>query len=302
MKRVYAIAGLMGLLAAGAFAQDAQEMKMKAAQMKAQLEKVQVERMLTGAKVMALEGSVMGPPVKGAPYAADEVRENTQVLADGTRIHNESKTTVYRDGSGRVRRETPDEISIWDPNTGTNWVLHPKTMSAQKMTMNFTFTRSGSGIGTGTGAGTSTGGAVTATSTWRMTSEAQAGPNAEGGKIKIVSPYENTAVAYAPGGVLMTTKREVGKKESLGTQVVEGISSEGERVTNTVEAGAIGNDRPIQTVSERWYSPELQTVVLTKRSDPRSGEEVFKMVNIRRGEQSPSLFEVPAGYQTLGNK
>ena len=89
------------------------------------------------------------------------------------------------------------------------------------------------------------------------------------------------------------------KKESLGTQFMEGVSAQGDRRTNTIEAGAIGNDRPIQIVSEHWYSPDLQMDVMTRHSDPRSGEEITRLVNINRAEPDPSLFAVPAGYQMV---
>ena len=62
------------------------------------------------------------------------------------------------------------------------------------------------------------------------------------------------------------------KKESLGKQLIEGVEAEGTRSTVTIAAGEIGNERAIEIVSERWYSPELQTVVMTRHSDPRFGE------------------------------
>src|SRR5439155_694874 len=49
--------------------------------------------------------------------------------------------------------------------------------------------------------------------------------------------------------------------ESLGSQTVDGLEATGTRTTVTIPAGAIGNERPIEVVSERWYSPELQVVV-----------------------------------------
>ena len=57
------------------------------------------------------------------------------MLADGTRIHNESQTQVYRDSEGRMRRETPNEITIWDPVANASWVLNPKTQTARKLPM-----------------------------------------------------------------------------------------------------------------------------------------------------------------------
>jgi len=66
--------------------------------------------------------------------------------------------------------------------------------------------------------------------------------------------------------------------------------------TTTIPAGDIGNDRPINIVDERWYSPDLQMTVMTKHSDPRMGETTFALKNINRASPPLYLFEVPAGY------
>jgi hypothetical protein len=89
--------------------------------------------------------------------------------------------------------------------------------------------------------------------------------------------------------------------EPIGQQMVEGVLCDGTRSVATIAPGAIGNDKPIQTVNERWYSPELKTTVRTVRTDPRTGDETFRLTNIRRGEPDPALFQVPAGYQIVGN-
>ena len=86
------------------------------------------------------------------------------------------------------------------------------------------------------------------------------------------------------------------KTESLGTQTIEGVQAEGTRTVVTTPAGQIGNEKDLQTVSERWYSPDLQTVVLRKSSDPRFGDTVYRLVNIQRSEPPASLFEVPADF------
>ncbi len=85
-------------------------------------------------------------------------------------------------------------------------------------------------------------------------------------------------------------------KESLGRQNIEGVEAEGTRVTVTIPAGAFGNERPINIVNERWYSPELQLVVMTKNSDPRFGENTYRLTNINRTEPARTLFEVPADF------
>jgi hypothetical protein len=86
------------------------------------------------------------------------------------------------------------------------------------------------------------------------------------------------------------------KVEALPDQTLEGVLAHGKRTTSTIPAGTIGNDQPIVVTSETWYSPDLQTIVLSKRTDPRIGESVMSVTNIQRGEPSASLFQVPAGY------
>ena len=87
------------------------------------------------------------------------------------------------------------------------------------------------------------------------------------------------------------------KTESLGTRTIEGVSAEGTRSTFEIPAGQIGNAKPIQVVSEKWFSPELQVVVMSRHMDPLAGEHVFKLVNIKRGEPSADLFTIPSGYR-----
>ena len=90
-------------------------------------------------------------------------------------------------------------------------------------------------------------------------------------------------------------KRSAG--EPLGKQMVEGVNAEGIREVSTIAAGDIGNDRPIQVSTESWYSADLQMNVMTKHSDPRTGDESFRLTNISRAEPAAYLFQAPTGYQ-----
>jgi TonB family protein len=111
-----------------------------------------------------------------------------------------------------------------------------------------------------------------------------------------------TGTAVAPAAVLSTTQPNgtrvniESRKEELGKQIIEGVEAEGTRTIATIPAGAIGNERPIDIISERWYSAELQTVVMSRHLDPRSGETVYRLTNIRRTEQPAHLFQVPSDY------
>lgn len=86
------------------------------------------------------------------------------------------------------------------------------------------------------------------------------------------------------------------KTESLGSQTIEGVAAEGTRFTLTIPAGKIGNDQPLEIVSERWYSPDLQVVILSKHTDPRMGVHTYRLTSINRAEPAKSLFDVPADY------
>ncbi|MBW8713098.1 MAG: hypothetical protein JF632_03325 [Acidobacteria bacterium] len=84
--------------------------------------------------------------------------------------------------------------------------------------------------------------------------------------------------------------------EDLGKQNIEGVAASGVRSTTTIPAGDIGNLQPIKVVSEQWFSPDLQVLVMTRHTDPRSGETIYKLQNIVRAEPDRSLFTVPADY------
>jgi hypothetical protein len=85
------------------------------------------------------------------------------------------------------------------------------------------------------------------------------------------------------------------KSEDLGTQVMQGITAQGKRVTRVIAAGQEGNEKEIDIVTETWYSPDLQTLVMSKASDPRYGETTYQLTGLSRAEPDPALFAV-SGY------
>jgi len=107
---------------------------------------------------------------------------------------------------------------------------------------------------------------------------------------------EKTIVAlqHAREGQSKESSEQV-KHEDLGTQTIEGVSAQGKRETVTIPAGQIGNERPIEIVTETWFSPELHTMVLRKHSDPRTGDSTYRLTDIKRNEPDTSLFQPPSG-------
>jgi hypothetical protein len=247
---------------------------------------------------LGAEMSFGDKPVKGAPYAAEAVTETTQVLADGNRITRKSNANVYRDSAGRTRREetlsalgpwaaggdAPKVIFIQDPVASAGYHLDPQTHVAHKMPMGkgaFFFSQTG----------------AVATGQKNVTFQRMVPPPP--GAAEVSGAMGAVAALAVPGTKI--SKADV-KSESLGKQTIEGVEAEGTRSTATIAAGTIGNEMPISSVTERWYSAELQTVVMSKRSDPRFGETVYRLTNIQRGEQPASLFEVPPDYTVTENE
>jgi hypothetical protein len=278
MKRIYATAMLAAFFAMTAGAQDGDLQKQKD-----ELNQITNEITNMRVKVIGMVGGVMSN-VKNAPFRADQVTETTQTLGDGTRIHNEHQVTIYRDSQGRVRRETPEEISIMDPVSGVDYVLQPKDMTYRKM-----------GVSVSVSSGSAEGRGLVAVRQLPAVIADGGGTNMPMFFSQRVTEGPNVASFSIKSDTVTVTP----KKESLGTQTMEGVNAQGEQRTSTIEAGAIGNDRPIQIVSEHWYSPDLQMDVMTRHSDPRTGEEIMRLTNINRAEPDPSMFQVPAGYQPI---
>ena len=204
--------------------------------------------------------------VTGAPYSAQSSTTFTQSLADGTHIQRSSTTTLARDSQGRTRTEqTMSSIGALaasgsTPRT-TIFIHDPVASMSYVLDTN------------------------SHTVHQMQISQHAPRPQANG-----------TAGARAAGRSRLGTNVNT---EQLGTQVIQGLNATGTRITRTIPAGAAGNDRSIQVVTETWYSPDLQAVVMSKTSDPRFGETVYQLTNITRAEPDPTLFTVPSGYTVM---
>jgi len=241
--------------------------------------------------------------VKGAPYSAEAVTETLQILGDGNRISRKSVTRIYRDSEGRTRRETLNTngevtaISISDPVGESQYTLNPATKTAYR-SMVMASGRGGFAAGrveSGTPRVESRSVEAERRAETEKTAVAAAapGPGGRGGRREmIVYPAEvpsGSTMMRTPGGAEAVTA-------DLGQQVIEGVLATGTRSTTVIPAGMIGNDKPINVVSEQWVSEDLQVLVMTKHSDPRSGDTNYRLTNVVQAEPHKSLFEVPPDY------
>jgi hypothetical protein len=207
-----------------------------------------------------------GKTVAGAPYSAQAVTQVTQTLANGNQINRTVTSAVARDSSGRtMRQETLGGFGPWGGQgnaSGTKSVMIHDPVAQVSYVLDTT------------------------------------------NKVahKMTMGNHQRGAARGPAGAngaqprVARGNRPAPQTESLGTQAINGVSAQGTRITRTIPAGAIGNAQPIQIVTETWYSPDLQVVVMSKTSDPRTGDSVYQLNNIVRAEPDASLFQVPAGY------
>jgi len=234
--------------------------------------------------------------VKGKPYSADTSTESVQTLADGNRIVNRSVTKFYRDSQGRTRREqtfgnvdpastSPHEVKIFidDPVSSTAYVLDPQEKTARTML------HSG-----------------------KLLAERDADAGAPHMMIKSID--EQAAAGGPPHNVtfkIMThgegaegmpllpklEEKHEAVKEDLGKRTIEGLDCTGTQQTITIPAEEVGNERPIQIVTETWYSPAISAVVQSTTNDPRFGQTTYQLKNVLLTEPSKQLFEPPADFK-----
>jgi hypothetical protein len=289
------------------------------------------------AKVLAEIAASSEGAVKNAPFSADAVSESVQTLADGNRIVRNSTSKLYRNSEGRFRREMKSGsggmlgslytygqgVTLLDPVGGFRYMIDPNLKTTRQMVFR---PRGEIKIVTGSGATTVEGRAIADKVRTEYHAAIAAGKGSENtvvlsDKVKdeirsVVSAAPVAAIAarsltgtvVGEGDQSFTMAYALGsgsnvkwdkRTEDLGTQNIEGVDAEGTRTITTIPAGAIGNERPIEITYEKWYSRDLQLVVMSKHNDPRFGEQTYRLTNIVRSEPDPSLFTLPNGYKLI---
>ncbi len=214
--------------------------------------------------------------VTGAPMTATVTVVHDSTLSDGNTIHTEQQSTEYRDSQGRVRREVPFKlvttatgatqgrmVIITDPVAGKRYVLNPQKKTAHEMPLGPPRPPRG---------------------------------NTEGEPAVRIGPDGASGEAV---GVKMDQDVST---ESLGTKSILGLQATGTRVTRTIPAGQIGNAKPINVVTERWVSTDLQIPLSMTHTDPMMGTMTSTVTSISRGGQDASLFQVPSDYKIESGK
>lgn len=241
--------------------------------------------------------------VKGAPFSAEEVNESIQVLNDGNRIVRRSSNKLFRDGQGRFRRELSGGsggsfgtfysfgpgITILDPVSGNRYMLDSRSKTAWvgPLRRDPRFSPGKEAVPDKAKPEPKSDGASARSGTVGKSDDRDKGRSGDD------SPGEGDHY----GNPFARRSKYQTKTEDLGTRTIEGVEASGKRTVTTIPAGDIGNERPIEIVYEKWYSNYLQLVVMSRHSDPRYGEQTYRLTNITRNEPDPSLFEVPKEYK-----
>jgi hypothetical protein len=204
-----------------------------------------------------------------------------QTLSNGNQILRQEQAKVYRDSQGRVRIEqtstnaatgqTHTSVTITDPIAGVAYQLNSQAKTYTRMPVRM-FARPAARTSDGTG---SAAGAMRGRAAGTQTQS----PNGARGR----------------GGAQT-------QMEDLGSQSIEGQTATGRRMTETIPAGGIGNQQPIQVVRETWISSTLHVPVLIKTSDPRFGVTNMQLSNVMLGEPDSTLFQPPPDYTLAGGR
>jgi hypothetical protein len=218
---------------------------------------------------MGHDGIGEGKTVKGVPMSGEMIVTRDTTLADGNSIHTQNQTMIYRDSQGRVRREIGFELNT--PSTGAAkraMIVITDPVSGNRYMLN----------------------PENKTAHQMPLHPGKPGPGAPDAMHDM-----HGKMGGGPNAANLKT-------DQLGTKAINGLQAVGTRMTRTIPAGEIGNLNPIEVVTERWYSSDLQLPLLTSHNDPMMGTMTVKLVNINRGEPDASLFQVPSDYKLVSGK
>lgn len=269
-----------------------------------------------------------GRAVKDAPYSAQAVSERIQQLADGNQIERRTRSASYRDSAGRTRLEVLDDqgeartVTISDPVANATWVLNPRKRTATRLPHPDTARMAANASRKAAEAARARVEQLRREGRLPQV-EQRDGPHGREIVVRRVErdaagTRETVRVIEAPrladagpdpralaariGPLVASTAGDAkwaskAVTRELGAREFDGVKAEGKLRSYEIPAGEIGNRAPIVVADESWHAPDLQMTVYAKHSDPRSGEFVYRLENLKRGEPEAALFAVPADYQ-----
>jgi hypothetical protein len=200
--------------------------------------------------------------VKNTPFSAEVVTLYDRALDNGGHIHRETRGKIFRDSQGRMRTESETPSAQPEAEKFAHVTIDDPV---QRVIINLNPKLKTATI---------------------FHFAKSIGPTAVGmGNIR-----------GAPANVAPMRTSIQTRTEALGSKYIEGVDATGTRTTRIIDAGSQGNDKPIVSVTETWFSPELKMTVLNQTDDGQGGHSTMKLVNITRTEPVAQLFQVPSDY------
>ncbi|GAA3755558.1 hypothetical protein [Terriglobus aquaticus] len=88
--------------------------------------------------------------------------------------------------------------------------------------------------------------------------------------------------------------------QDLGTSTMSGVSVRGLRRTRELSMQGTGPAaKPIHITDEYWYSEDLHLIMLEKHDDPRTGEQIVSIIDVKTAEPPAQLFTPPSNYHVV---
>jgi hypothetical protein len=205
--------------------------------------------------------SILIPSIPNAPFSATVATESVRHLADGSRITLVNRRAIARDSSGRIFQER----RLLVPEDGKHESILTQIEISDPLSHDLYICV----------------------------------PKERVCQVEFFSAP--TFVPPVPAAAPSSPNNQAGtpSRENLGTQFLGGLETFGTRETLVIEAGLIGNDTPIQTTREYWYSPKLGVNLSSKVQDPRIGTQDFELSEIVVGEPDAKLFKLPPNSRLI---
>jgi hypothetical protein len=214
------------------------------------------------------------PAIAGSPYSAVAVTQSTTTFSDGNRIVRTNMVRYFRDGQGRTRVERGAGgdgaggvsqsnllIMITDPVGGELYLVRTQTKSVDAI---------------------------------KMTPQVAAAPAVTHPPVDGQVPFGLLGINMGLGASLSTEAATA--ETSLGQKTVNGVTATGTRVVRTFPPGVLGNEKPITSTVEEWFSSDLGVPVQITQKSSIGGEISLNLTQVVHGEPDSTLFAPPAVY------
>jgi hypothetical protein len=209
--------------------------------------------------------SIFIPPLLGAPFSLTLMTEWSRPLGNGGTFTLVNQRHIMRDGRGRIYQE--------------RWMLVPKGSKIESYMDVFQITDP-------------------TQHTWYNCGVRE--------KVCEILPYSLVPdmIYKPPIGTTGPLPNGSGfrQHEELGLSNSNGVDTIGYRETTTINPGVLGNDQPMVTSREFWYSARLGINLISKVDDPQNGKQSFSVKELITSEPDPKFFAVPEGFKLVDRR